>query len=132
MTTIQLQLPFDALLDSLQQLSADELGLLAQYAARLRAQQRTPNLSQAESRLLTEIGQCVVPMVLQTRCAELTARQRTQGLSVAEQAELMQLVDEIETVNATRLKYLVELANLWQTTLDDVIARLDIKALDYG
>jgi hypothetical protein len=71
-------------------------------------------------------------MVLQTRCAELTARQRTQGLSVAEQAELMQLVDEIETVNATRLKYLVELANLWQTTLDDVIARLDIKALDYG
>ena len=71
-------------------------------------------------------------MALQTRCAELTALQRTQRLSVAEQAELMQLVDEIETVNATRLKYLVELANLWQTTLDDVIARLDIKALDYG
>jgi|GEM_PF-126948 len=38
----------------------------------------------------------------------------------------MQPVVEIETVNATRLKYLVELASLWQITLDDVIAPLDI------
>ena len=132
MTTIQLQLPFDALLSSLQQLNAEELAELAQHAARLGARRRAPSLSQAETDLLLKINQGIVPPETHRRCAELTKKQRARGLSDQEQAELMALVDEIELLNARRLGYLVELANIRQVSLDDLMASLQIKPLTYG
>jgi len=132
MTTIQLQLPFDTLLNSLQQLDLDELSLLTQHATRLQAQRRAPSLSQAETELLFKIGQGVVPQEIKRRCAQLTEKQRTLGLTNQEQSELMQLVDEIETLNARRLGYLAELANIRQIPVDELMNRLGIEALTYG
>ena len=131
MTTIQLQLPFDALLNSLQQLNAEELAELAQHAARLGARRRAPSLSQAETDLLLKINQGV-PSEIHRRCAELTKKQRGRGLSDQEQVELMAVVEEIELLNARRLGYLVELANIRQVSLDDLMASLQIKPLTYG
>ena len=131
MTTIQLQLPFDALLNSLQQLTAEELAELAQHAARLGARRRAPSLSQAETDLLLKINQGV-PSEIHRRCAGLTKKQRGRGLSDQEQAELMAVVEKIELLNAQRLGYFVELANIRQVSLDDLMASLQIKPLTYG
>jgi hypothetical protein len=63
MTTIQIQsnLPFDTLLESLQQLSVEELAELTQHSARLHAQRRASNLSEAEAELLIKINSGIVP-----------------------------------------------------------------------
>lgn len=132
MSTIQVELPFDTLLKSLQQLNAEELTELAQHAARLGAQRRAPNLTQTETDLLLKIGQGIVPPATQRRCAALTKKQRAGGLSDEEQAELMTLVDEIELLNARRLGHLVELANIRQISVDELMANLQIKPLSYG
>ncbi|MFO7631722.1 MAG: hypothetical protein R6W76_04230 [Caldilinea sp.] len=132
MSTIQVELPFDTLLNSLQQLNAEELTELAQHAARLGARRRAPNLTQAETDLLLEINQGIVSPEMHRRCAELTKKQRAGGLSDQEQAELMTLVDEIELLNARRLGYLVELANIRQISVDELMASLQIKSLTYG
>ena len=132
MTTIQIQLPFDTLLSNLPQLTAQELAQLAQHAARLQAQRRVPSLSQAETELLLNIKQCIVPLEMHQRCAELTAKQRAQGLSDQEQAELTALVDEIEVLNAGRLGFLVELANIRQISTEELMRRMEIKPITYG
>ena len=132
MTTIQIQLPFDTLLSNLPQLNAQELAQLAQHAARLQAQRRAPSLSQAETELLLNINQCSAPLETQQRCAELTGKQRAQGLSDREQAELTALVDEIEVLNAMRLGFLVELANIRQISTEELMRRMEIKPITYG
>jgi hypothetical protein len=131
MSTIQLELPFDALLRSLQQLNAEELTELTQHAARLGARRRAPSLTQAETALLLKINQGIVSPDLHRRCAELTKKQRAAGLSDQEQAELMTLVDEIELLNAQRMGYLVELANTRCVSMDELIQRLEFKPLAY-
>lgn len=132
MSTIQVELPFDALLSSLQQLSAEELVELAQRAAQLGAQRRAPSLTQAETDLLLQINRASVAPEVSRRCAALTEKQRARGLSAQEQAELMRLVDEIELLNAQRLNWLAELADIRQIPLDDLMANLQIKPLSYG
>lgn len=132
MSTIQVELPFDTLLTSLQQLNAEELTELAQHAARLGAQHQAHSLTQAETDLLLEINQGIVSPAMDRRCAELTKKQRAAGLSDQEQAELMTLVDEIELLNARRLGYLVELANIRQISVNELMASLQIKSLTYG
>ncbi len=132
MSTIQVDLPFDTLLNSLQQLNAEELTELAQHAARLGARRRAPNLTQTETDLLLKISQGIVPPTTQQRCAELTKKQRAEGLSDEEQAELMTLVDEVELLNAQRLACLVELANIRQISVDELMTNLQIKPLSYG
>jgi hypothetical protein len=132
MTMIQIQLPFDALLNNLPQLNAQELAQLVQHAARLQAQRRAPSLSQVETDLLLNINQCVILPVTQQRCSELTRKQRTQGLGQKEQAELLALVDEIEALNARRMGYLVELAHIRQISVDELMRRLEIRPITYG
>lgn len=134
MTTIQVQsqLPFDTLLDSLQQLSSEELAQLTQHAARLQAQRRAPSLSEAETELLLQINRGAIPSTTRQRCTELTAKLRNETITAEEQAELTALVDEIEQLNAERLGHLVQLAQLRGVPLDDLMQTLEIEPLSYG
>ncbi len=134
MTTIQVQsqLPFDTLLDSLQQLNSQELAQLAQHAARLQAQRKAPSLSEAETELLHKINQGVVPVQVKQTVSELTEKMRNETITEAEHAELMALVDEIEQLNAERLRYLVQLAHLRSMSLDELMQTLEIEPLSYG
>ena len=133
MTTIQVksQLTFDTLLESLQQLSSEELAQLTTYAARLEAQRKAPNLSEAEAQLLLKINQGIVPPDVQQRCARLTAKARDGSITDEEHAELVALVDEIEQLNAQRLDYLSQLAQLRGVPLDELMDTLEITPLAY-
>lgn len=133
MTTIQIksQLAFDTLLESLQQLSSEELAQLTTYAARLEAQRKAPSLSEAEASLLLKINQGIVPSDVQQRCARLTKKARDGTITDEEHAELMALVDEIEQLNAQRLDYLTQLAQLRSVSLDHLMDALEITPLSY-
>lgn len=128
MTTLQIQteLPFDVLLESLPQLGLDELDLLANQVIRLRAQRKSAHIPNPEAALLAKINEGVVPLALRRRCAELTRKQRAGLLDEKGEAELSNVVDEIEIRNAQRVGYLVELAELRQTTLEKLMTTLEI------
>jgi hypothetical protein len=133
MTTIQVQsqLSFDKLLGSLPQLSSEELAQLAQHATRIEVQRKVGSLSEAEADLLLKINQGVVPPDWQQRCAKLTAKARAGTITDAEHAKLVNLVDEIEQLNAKRLDYLVQLAQIRGVTLDELMGVLELAPLAY-
>jgi hypothetical protein len=131
MTTIQLQtqISLNSLLEGLKQLNARELDEVVRQSALLRAQQVVPSLPQAEAALLLKINAGVVPADLRMRWAELDGRYQQGTLTADEREEHLQLLDQIELLNAERLGYLVQLAQLRQLDLDDLMAQLDFKPL---
>jgi hypothetical protein len=131
MTTIQLQtqISLNSLLEGLKQLNARELDEVVRQSTLLRAQQVVPSLPQAEAALLLKINAGVVPADLRMRWAELDGRYQQGTLTADEREEHLQLLDQIELLNAERLGYLVQLAQLRQLTLDDLMAQLDFKPL---
>lgn len=133
MTTLQIrtEVPFNVLLDSLPQLGLDELDLLANQVLRLRAQRKIAQNPEAETALLAKISAGVVPLALRRRCAELTSKQRAGLLGEKEEEELSAIIDEIEIKNAQRVSYLVDLAELRQTTLDELMAVLEVTPFAY-
>jgi len=133
MTTlhIQTEVPFSVLLDSLPQLGLDELDLLADQVIRLRSQRKIAQNPEAESVLLAKISAGVIPLALRRRCAELTRKQSAGLLDENEEEELSTIVDEIEIKNAQRVGYLVDLAELRQTTLDELMDVLEVAPFSY-
>lgn len=133
MTTLQIQteVPFNVLLESLPQLGLDELDLLADQVIRLRAQRTIAQIPEAETELLAKISAGVIPLALRRRCAALTSKQRAGLLGEKEEEELSTIIDEIEIKNAQRVGYLVDLAELRQTTLDELMAALEVAPFAY-
>ncbi len=58
---------------------------------------------------------------------ELGIKRDAGTLTADEYDELLQLTDQIEKVDAERLRHLAELARLRQTSLDALMDELDIK-----
>lgn len=131
MIQMQTQVPLETLLQSLRQLNNGELEQIVERAALLRAQRRAPSLSKAESDLLLKINQGVVPAEVKERCTFLTQKSRQGNITTEEQIELTSLVDEIELLNAERMNYLIQLAQLRRTSLDDLLQTLEITPLHY-
>jgi hypothetical protein len=133
MTTLEVRshLSFETLLNSLPQLSSEELAQLTEQAAMLEAQRRVGSLPEPEANLLLKINQEVVPSATRQRCTELTSKARAGMINDEEHAELMDLIDKIEKLNAQRLKYLVNLARLRGVTLDALMNSLEISPLSY-
>ena len=133
MTTIQIQttLSIETLLDSLPQFGSADLDRIVQRAAMTRTQRRVSNLAQAESELLLAINTLEVPIETQNRCAILTEKAHEGMISAEEQNELFTLIDEIELLNAKRMSYVLELAQLKGMPIDQLMSNLAIKPLSY-
>lgn len=133
MTTIQIQtqLSFETLLNSLQQLEPAELDQLANATSLIRAKKRAPNLTAVETELLQKIQNSTISLETRQRCSELTDAQRKRPLSAPERQELANLIDQMELINAQRLKHLIALAELRQITLDEIMRQLEIKPFSY-
>lgn len=131
MIQMQTQVPLETLLQSLRQLNSGELEKVVEQAALLRARRRAPSLTKAESDLLLKINQGVVSVEVKDRCAFLTHKSRQGNITPEEQAELIALVDEIELLNADRMNYLIQLAQLRHTSLDNLLQTLEITPLHY-
>ncbi len=86
---------------------------------------KVPTLSQAETDLLMKINEGL-PEKVQLRYHELLKKSVTENLSEKELEEFQQLIPLVEAKSAERLTHLVQLADLWQTSVPDVMQRLDI------
>lgn len=84
-----------------------------------------PALSAAESELLFKINEGL-PHDLQLRYAELTIKAATEDLLDTEHEELLKLIPLVEAKAVERLEYLIQLAGLWNISVDEVMTKLGI------
>ncbi len=132
MPTIQIEanLSSEQLLNAARQMPRPEFNRFVEDVLRVRANHERGNLSVAESELLAQINQ-PVPADMQRRYDELLARRDARTLSTDEQQELLRLTDQVELLEAERMKRLIELAQLRQVSLDEVFQQLGLPPLSY-
>lgn len=132
MPTIQIEANVSAeqLLNAARQMPRRELHQFIEQVLFLRAQREPGTIPVAEADLLLQINHPVPADVLQ-QYEELIARRDARTLTPAEHQELLQLTDQVELLEAERMKHLIELANLRQVSLDEVMHQLGLLPLSY-
>lgn len=99
---------------------------LKELESEMKTLNKPPALSKKETELLLKINEGL-PEDIQLRYNELLAKLSEETATEAEHQELLQLLPQVEAKSVERLKYLVQLAQLWNTTVDEVMDRLGIK-----
>ena len=128
---INAQLTPDDILEAVKQFSASELEMFTRQVQLIKAQRKTPHLSQREAELLKKINEAI-PVALWPAYKKLSAKRDEKTLTGAEHAELLRLSDQIERLNAERIGYLVELAQLRNVSLTDIMDELGIQPLTHA
>jgi ABC-type uncharacterized transport system ATPase component len=128
MPTIQLdaELSFNQVVNAVKQLSDAEREKLLSQVAAVRPLYGDHQLSRAESKLLIKINKGV-PEEIQSRYNELIHKRDEKTLTDEEYEELLRLTDQIELLDAERLKYLTELAAIQNKPLVLLMDELGIK-----
>lgn len=83
------------------------------------------NLSARETELLLNIN-AGLPLAVQQRYEELSRKNVREEITETEHQELLQLLPQVEAKTVERLKYLVELGQLWNMSVDQVMKKLEI------
>ena len=123
---IQTKLSVDDLIKAINQLNKPELENFVRQMLALQAQRRAPNLSKREAELLDKINHAISPE-LQQRYEWLIERRKAESLTSDEYNELLKLTDVVEELEAKRVKYLAELAQVCRITLSQLTEQLGIK-----
>ncbi len=127
MTTIQLEVSRDHLLQAIEQLDKDELSDLVAELLHLRDRRYAPVLSHEESELFQRINQWLTVAEQQQR-ARLQQKLEEETLTLSEHQELIQLNDKAEWLNVQRVEALAQLAALRQITLPQLMQNLGLEA----
>lgn len=121
----------EQLLKAVAQLPQPELEQFLAQALTLRPQHAEHRLSQAESELLLKINQGI-PADLQRRYNELIDKRQNKSLTPQEYEELLQLTDQVELLDAKRVEYLLELAQIRNKPLTLLMEELGIHPPEYA
>jgi hypothetical protein len=113
-----------------ERLPINELANLVQDLLSLQARRQAPVLSPSEADLLQKINQGLSPE-RQIRDQELIEKRLDETLTSAEYQELLQLNQIMEQLKVARLKSLVLLAQVRQTTVPQLMAELGIAEPQY-
>lgn len=130
MAVDQLHTSPEQLLRAVEGLPGEELDAFVEQVLALRARRVATHLSSDEATLLLTINR-PIPADIQQRYDELIGKRRAETLTTEEQAQLLQLTDHIELLNAERVFALADLARLRQTTLTALMKSLDIQPPAY-
>ena len=128
MPTIQIE-P-EQILNAALQLPRPELERFAARLFALKAREETPNLSEAETRLLLKINQDIPPLA-RRRMNGLIEKRSAGVITPDELEELIQLTEQSEEIGVERLQCLAELAALRNVTLDELMRQLGIKPVPH-
>jgi hypothetical protein len=127
---IEAQVSPEQLLRAVEQLPPRELAMFVAQVLALRAKRDAPHLSHKEAALLMRINQGI-PADLQRSYDDLITKRRATTLTPEDHAELLQLTDRIETLEADRIATLADLARLRHTSLTDLMHTLGIQPPAY-
>jgi len=122
----EVQLPFEELLKTVQQLNSNELEALITQVTRVQAQRKAPSLPQDQSLLFQQINQSISPQ-LQEQYKILLAKRDSETLTSEEYQELLNLSAQIEELEVIRIEHITELAQLRQTSLTSLIQEFHLQ-----
>ena len=128
---IEARVSLEALLKAVEQLSTSELEQFVVRVVALRGRRKAPGLSEEETDLLLNINRGL-PQDLQARYDALVDRRRAEKLTAEEHDELVRLTDQVEQLEAERLRSLAELARLRETSLPALMKQLGIEPPPYA
>jgi hypothetical protein len=129
--TSQVTIDLEEVLENVDQLDTSELENFAFRINAALAQRKAPNLSERETELLQRINQGLPERIYQ-RSQELSGKLEDETLAEEEHRELLSLVELIEQADAERMNYLVELAQIRETPLDNLMTELGLSPATYG
>jgi hypothetical protein len=121
----QIDIDLNEVLDGVAHLNTSELEAFVQQVNVLLARRKAPSLPKREAELLQQINQGL-PSAVRQRYQELNRKLEAEVLTAAEHQELLNLIDKIEQADATRLRQLIELAQLREMSIDDLMQQLNI------
>lgn len=103
----------------------EQLSAVLKRANKEGGRKKAPALSAHESELLIKINEGLPEDVLY-RFSALSEKLAHETLTNSEHEELLQLIPMVEAKAAERLQYLIRLAEVWNTSVDEVMAKLGI------
>lgn len=122
---VEAQVSADQILRAVEQMSSQDLETFVTEVLKLRAQREIPSLSVSESELLVKINQGISDE-MQGRFSELIDKRQRLALSDEELTELLRLTDEIEHLDAERIRHLGELGQMRGRSLSEIMQDLSI------
>lgn len=133
MPTIELkaEVSVDALLAGVEQLPTPYLEDFVAKALAVQAKRRAKSLNKGESLLLEKINRGI-PDTIHARYKELEQKRRDETLLADEHQELLALITQIEQMNAERIGYLGELAQMRNVSLRSLMKELGINRPAYA
>jgi uncharacterized ubiquitin-like protein YukD len=123
---IQSQLPFEQLIQTVEQLDSSELEQLIAQTIKVKTKRKILSLPNDQSLLLQQITQ-YIPDQLQDRYDFLINKRQDNTLTDQEYQELINLGEHIEAIDVKRLENLTELAKLRQTSLNELIQEFQLQ-----
>ena len=119
------------LLKAAERLKPSQLDRFVSDVIALKAQRQAPRLTATETTLLQNINQGLPPLV-RKKWQHLVRKRDARKLTPKEYQELLRLVDQIEELQANRVKWMAQLAQLRKISLDELIKELSIQNPGHG
>ena len=115
-----------SLLSNADQMPVTELEAFVQQLNALITRKKTTDKNLRDTILLDKINQTVLDKTKRERYQSLIYRMEMETISDIEHTELLKLVEQEEKIRVKRLKYLIELAQLRNTTLPQLMKTLEL------
>ncbi len=122
---INAELSVEQLINAVMQLPQREFEEFSLTLSKIHPLHEAHRLSARESQLLLDINQGI-PSGMQHRYDELIEKRDTRSLTDEEYAELLQLTDQVELLDAKRMESLLELAHLRKQPLPLLMKELGL------
>lgn len=127
---VEIQMSSEELLKAVSQLSLPDLEQFVTQVIALQAQRRANNLPQIEAELMLQINQGI-PSNIQKQYDELIVKRQAETLTTDDHKQLLNLTEQIEKLQAQRIKYLVELSRIRRVSLTELMEGLGIQVPNY-
>ncbi len=130
-TPIEVQISPEQVLSAVETMSEGDLDSFIGQILQIRGKRQAPNVSAAEADLLQKITHCIPPN-LQTRFNELVKQRQANTIDAASLQELCDLSNQIELLEADRIKHLAQLAQLRSTSIEALMQQLHLVPVNHG
>lgn len=120
------QIDLKSILQGISLLDTDNLRLFADEVVQL-VLKRTANEEQAKEWSIVYQIHTLIPQRIKHRYDELVVKNERQVLNAEEHQEYLQLNEQMENFSVERLKLLIELAEIRQTTVPHIMLQLGLQ-----
>lgn len=121
------QQKIEQLLKEVAELKVPDLNLFKKKFEQLFKQKKPLSYSKKEKQLIDKIKKGGPSKEWLSKYDQLSAKVTKETITSAEHEELLKMIPIAEKWTYERLKFMVELAELWEVSLDEVINRLKIE-----